>query len=73
MLLLALFGALGLSIASVGIYGVIGYVVSQRTQEIGIRMALGAQPSTILKSVLGSAMLTMMVGIAIGLIGAWGL
>jgi putative ABC transport system permease protein len=73
MLLLALFGVLGLSIASVGIYGVMGYVVSQRTQEIGIRMALGAQPSTILRSVLGSALLTMMVGIAIGLIGAWGL
>ena len=73
MLLLALFGVLGLSIASVGIYGVMGYIVSQRTQEIGIRMALGAQPSTILRSVLGSALLTMLSGIAIGLIGAWGL
>jgi putative ABC transport system permease protein len=73
MLLLALFGVLGLSIASVGIYGVMGYVVSQRTQEIGIRMALGAQPSTIVMSVLGSALLTMLVGIGIGLIGAWGL
>lgn len=73
MLLLALFGVLGLSIASVGIYGVMGYIVSQRTQEIGIRMALGAQPSTILRSVLGSALLTMLLGIAIGLIGAWGL
>ena len=73
MLLLALFGLLGLSIASVGICGVMGYVVSQRTQEIGIRMALGALPSTILRSVLGSALLTMMVGIAIGLMGARGL
>jgi predicted permease len=73
MMLLALFGVLGLSIASVGIYGVMAYVVSQRTQEIGIRMALGALPSTILRSVLGSALLTMMVGIALGLIGAWGL
>jgi putative ABC transport system permease protein len=73
MMLLALFGVLGLSIASVGIYGVMAYVVSQRTQEIGIRMALGALPSTILRSVLGSALLTMMVGIAIGVIGAWGL
>lgn len=73
MLLLALFGILGLSIASVGIYGVMGYIVSQRTQEIGIRMALGAQPSTILRSVLGSALLTMLLGIGIGLIGAWGL
>jgi predicted permease len=73
MLLLALFGVLGLSIASVGIYGVMAYVVSQRTQEIGIRMALGALPSTILMSVLGSALLTMAMGLAIGLIGAWGL
>jgi hypothetical protein len=73
MLLLALFGILGLSIASVGIYGVMSYVVSQRTQEIGIRMALGALPSTILMSVLGSALLTVMVGLAIGLVGAWGL
>lgn len=73
MLLLALFGVLGLSIAGVGIYGVMAYVVSQRTQEIGIRMALGARPSTILMSVLGSALLTMMAGLAIGLISAWAL
>jgi len=73
MLLLALFGVLGLTIASVGIYGVIAYAVSQRTQEIGIRMALGALPSTILKSVLGGALLYVIAGLAIGLIGAWGL
>lgn len=73
MLLLSLFGVLGLTIASVGIYGVIAYAVSQRTQEIGIRMALGALPSTILKSVLGGALLYMMAGLAIGLMGAWGL
>jgi putative ABC transport system permease protein len=73
MLLLALFGVLGLTIASVGIYGVIAYAVSQRTQEIGIRMALGALPSTILKSVLGGALLYMIAGLAIGLIGAWAL
>jgi predicted permease len=73
MLLLALFGVLGLTIASIGIYGVIAYAVSQRTHEIGIRMALGALPSTILKSVLGGALLYMIAGLAIGLIGAWGL
>jgi len=73
MLLLALFGVLGLTIASVGIYGVIAYAVSQRTQEIGIRMALGALPSTILKSVLGGALLYVIAGLAIGSIGAWGL
>jgi predicted permease len=73
MLLLALFGVLGSSIASVGIYGVMAYVVSQRTQEIGIRMALGARPSTILMSVLGNALLTVIVGLAIGVTGAWAL
>jgi ABC-type antimicrobial peptide transport system permease subunit len=73
MLLLALFGLLGLTIASVGIYGVIAYTVSQRTQEIGIRMALGALPSTILKSVLGGALLYLIAGLALGLMGAWGL
>jgi len=73
MLLLVLFGVLGLIIASVGIYGVMAYVVSQRTQEIGIRMALGALPSTILMSVLGGALLYMIIGLAIGLVSAWGL
>ncbi|MEP6915745.1 MAG: FtsX-like permease family protein [Acidobacteriota bacterium] len=73
MLLLTLFGALGLVIASVGIYGVMAYVVSQRTQEIGIRMALGALPSTILMSVLGGALLHMTAGVAIGMAGAWAL
>ena len=68
-----LFGVLGLMIATVGIYGVMAYVVSQRTQEIGIRMALGAVPSTILMSVLGGALLYMSAGLAIGLLGAWGL
>lgn len=73
MLLLALFGVLGLTIASIGIYGVIAYAVSQRTHEIGIRMALGALPSTILQSVLGGALLYIGAGLAMGLIGAWGL
>lgn len=73
MLLLALFGVLGLTIASIGIYGVIAYAVSQRTHEIGIRMALGALPSTILESVLGGALLYIAAGLAIGPIGAWGL
>jgi ABC-type antimicrobial peptide transport system permease subunit len=60
-------------IASIGIYGVMAYVVSQRTREIGIRMALGALPTTILLSVLGGALLYVSVGLAIGLVTAWGL
>jgi ABC-type antimicrobial peptide transport system permease subunit len=73
MMLLGLFGLLGLLIAAVGIYGVLAYVVSQRTPEIGIRMALGAMPSSILMSVVGAAMLYMCAGLAIGLMSAWGL
>ena len=73
MLLLSLFGILGLVIACVGIYGVMAYAVSQRTHEIGVRMALGALPSAILMSVLGRASLYMSVGLAIGLASAWGL
>ena len=73
MLLLALFGVLGVMIAGAGIYGVITCVVSERRREIGIRMALGAVPSTILLSVLGGACLYLTLGLTIGVIGAWGL
>jgi putative ABC transport system permease protein len=73
MLLLTLFGLVGLIIAAVGIYGVMAYIVGQRTQEIGIRMALGALPSTILRSILASAVVYMMIGLTLGLFGAWGL
>ncbi len=71
MLLLSLFGLLGVVIACVGIYGVMAYVVTERTQEIGIRMALGAVPAAILWSVLGRAVLYLAGGLAIGLMGAW--
>jgi putative ABC transport system permease protein len=73
MLLLALFGLLGVTIAGAGIYGVMAYVVTQRTQEIGIRRALGAMPSSILLSVLGGALLYLAIGLAIGMMGAWAL
>lgn len=73
MLLLTLFGLLGLVIAVVGIYGVMAYVVSQRTHEIGIRIALGALPSAILRSILGGALVHVAIGLAIGLLGAWNL
>jgi predicted permease len=71
MLLLALFGVLGLAIAAVGLYGVMAYLVTQRTPEIGIRMALGAQASAILRSVLVRALRQMVAGLAIGLAASW--
>jgi predicted lysophospholipase L1 biosynthesis ABC-type transport system permease subunit len=71
MLLLSLFGLLGIVIACVGIYGVMAYVVVLRTQEIGIRMALGAMPGAILRSVLGRAAVYLAGGLAIGLSAAW--
>jgi putative ABC transport system permease protein len=71
MLLLSLFGVLGVMIAGVGIYGVMTYVVTQRTREIGIRMALGALSSTILWSVLRRASTQVAAGVLVGLGTAW--
>ena len=70
MLLLGLFGILGVVIACAGIYGVMAYVVAQRTQEIGIRMALGATPGAVLWSVLGRAVTYLAGGLVLGLMGA---
>jgi predicted permease len=67
MILLAVFAALALTLASVGLYGVISYVVGQRTQEIGVRMALGAQGSDILRLILEGAGKLAGIGIAAGL------
>ncbi len=69
-MLLSIFGVLGIVITAVGIYGVMAYVVEQRTQEIGVRMALGAQPSRVLGMMLVRAMTYVGVGLAVGLIGA---
>jgi putative ABC transport system permease protein len=69
-ILLGSFGALGLILAMVGIYGVISYAVSQRTREFGVRMALGAQPGNILRMVVREGMLLVMAGIALGVGGA---
>jgi len=68
----AIIGILGLALASVGIYGMVGYAVSQRTHEVGIRMALGARREDVLKLVLGESMRPVLIGIAAGLILAAG-
>ncbi|MHB8541208.1 MAG: ABC transporter permease [Candidatus Acidiferrales bacterium] len=73
MILLAVFAALALLLSSIGIYGVISYVVGQRTHEIGIRMALGAQRRDVLKIVLGQAASLALIGVFIGLAAAAGL
>jgi putative ABC transport system permease protein len=71
--LLFVFAGVALALASVGIYGVMSYVAAQRTQEIGIRMALGAQTRDVLKLIMGNGMLLAVVGVAGGLLGAFAL
>jgi ABC-type antimicrobial peptide transport system permease subunit len=71
MLLLAAFAALALLLASIGIYGVISYAVAQRTQEFGIRLALGAQPGNVFSIVLGQGARLALFGVILGFIAAF--
>jgi putative ABC transport system permease protein len=68
MLLLTIFASVALALASVGIYGVVSYGVTQRTREIGVRIAIGAEPGSVLRLVLGQAMVMAVAGVGIGVV-----
>ena len=73
MLLLTVFGAVALVLAAIGIYGLMAYSVQQRTQEMGVRMALGANPSAIRKLVVWQGIRLTLIGVAVGIAAAFGL
>jgi predicted permease len=73
MWVMTVFGGCALLLAAIGIYGLMAYSVEQRTQEIGIRLALGAQATQVRRMVVGQGMLLAIVGVVIGLVAAFGL
>jgi len=70
LLIVAAFGALALGLAAIGVYGVMSLIVSERTREVGVRLALGAEPSQLLAMIVGQAARLAGIGVAIGLVVA---
>jgi putative ABC transport system permease protein len=70
--LMGIFGLLALCLSAIGVYGVMAYMVSEETHEIGIRMALGAERPNVLAMIFRRGMITIAIGLAVGLPIAWG-